>query len=155
MGDKISGAIEHMQREEKGRFNSQTNMKKSAYIATRLNGEIEEFDYDLLYSRLEGKPGQDFISEHLLENKNIAHMIYDRSPSDVLEVLMEECADCFPSKQFQGKEYVIPFYMVNNLLLETNGDVYRLARFYLFMWMEFKPYPSQRSYYISLANPEQ
>lgn len=161
-GDKISGAITHMKHIEVDLFDDlKTNMAKSADIATRLNGNIllngniEEFAFEFLYSGLDGQPGADFISKHLLKNKNVAHMIYHRSPSDVLDILKNEYTDCVASEEFHETIFDIPFYIVENLLFETNCDVYPHARCCMFTWMEFEPLQFCRIYYFSLADPKQ
>lgn len=157
-GEKMSKAIDYLKNKESRHYLKELSTSlanTSTYIATRLNRNSEEFDEKSLYSGLEKEHGANFISKHLLKNKEIAYIIYHRNPTHAVNGLVEEYSDCFSNKKPKAIRHVedvygIPFYTVESTLFESNSD-HPSDR--CFMWKEFKRSTRCLTYYFSIADP--
>lgn len=133
-----------------------TNMARAEHIVRHLDVESKDFDEENLYKGLSGEPGADFISKHLLKNKNVFHMITARDPKEVLRVLAE-VNDCLPKNALTTAKYQTEpiydtqFLMVEECMLDSDAGA---------ITFRFKDWRDEHvsetiSYHTPVAKPEE
>lgn len=136
------------------------SMKKARHIATHLDPESEIYDEIALLQCSGGDEGKQFISKHLLNNTNVAHIIFDRNPQEVWRVLIEEYAGCFPNKSFKTEEHRkeqlhgTDFFVAESTLFEPKKDDPH-AGYTDFKIIAFDAEPATISYQTLISEPKE
>lgn len=134
-----------------------TSIEKSEYIAFRLNENSDEFDEEGLYTGLEEEDGANLISKHLLKNENIAYMISDQNPENILQNhIAKHHSDGVPkATKLVQSLYGTQFFTVQSEWLQSSGDDYALDGCSDFMWKELNYNSEKLSYYTYMAEPKE